>query len=357
MGYEVSRGDFDKILLELQKDYRVYVPKRLVGEGRYSDTDTIRYDGELTEEDLPRVVFDKKSTFSPREVILPLTRTVLYFFNGLEQMKDGEVTDPKPLLIFARACDIYSMIPNDDMFLKNGRHVDEYYEALRKKVHFALIECPEKGWDTCFCASMGGNKTDEYDFGVKVTSDKVSVEIKEPSMDKYFQGGKKADFKVTPVTENERKVRIPAIPDGKEGRVVANLLKEHPMWDTYRLRCIKCGSCTVACGTCTCFKTYDVKFDSSPEAGERRRVHASCMTDGFSTVAGGGQYRQSPGSRLCFKMLHKVYTHRARFGHDMCSGCGRCDERCPSRISFSTTINRAADAVDEINAQRAKENT
>ena len=79
--------------------------------------------------------------------------------------------------------------------------------------------------------------------------------------------------------------------------------------------------------------------------GERRRVSGSCMIDGYTDVAGGGQYRKTNGERMRFKVLHKIHDFRARTGYDMCVGCGRCDMVCPEYISFSNIINKVADAA------------
>ncbi len=49
-----------------------------------------------------------------------------------------------------------------------------------------------------------------------------------------------------------------------------------------------------------------------------------------------------------FKTLHKVFDYRARFGENMCVGCGRCDDVCPEYISFSRIINRLGEAMEEV---------
>ena len=91
----------------------------------------------------------------------------------------------------------------------------------------------------------------------------------------------------------------------------------------------------------------DVYYTENGKVGERRRVGASCMVDGYTNVAGGGQYRRTKGERMRFKVLHKIFDFRKRFGYDMCVGCGRCDMVCPEYISFSACINKVAKAVEE----------
>jgi anaerobic sulfite reductase subunit A len=92
----------------------------------------------------------------------------------------------------------------------------------------------------------------------------------------------------------------------------------------------------------------DIFYTDNKNAGERRRVWASCMVDGFTQVAGGGSYRIKNGQRMRFKVLHKVYDYKKRFGYHMCVGCGRCDDVCPEYISFSACINRLEKGMKEV---------
>ena len=95
---------------------------------------------------------------------------------------------------------------------------------MRERTKFILMECPEKGWDTCFCASMGTGSTDEYAFGVKFNGEEVLVETKDEAFNTYFVGNEEVEFLVTPVVENERVVRIPEIND-KETQIAVKSLE------------------------------------------------------------------------------------------------------------------------------------
>ncbi len=343
MGYALKLERLNDVLKELGKDYAVYAPKCFPKQGRYSDTDIIRYDRVETAQE---IVFDKKSTYAAKEVYHPITETVMYFTDG--DYKEKRMRDEKPILIFGRACDINAIKRFDDIYLKNGGFEDPYYKRVREKIKFAIIECPEHGWDTCFCVSMESNKTDDYVFGIKVDGENVSIEIKDDSFDKYFANNTPAEYKVKFVEKNERVVRIPDIPN----KEIQNKIKTLDMWKQFDKRCLMCGSCTVACSTCTCFTTYDTNYTPDTDAGERRRINASCHVDGFTDMAGGHSFRKKGGERMRFKVMHKIHDHKKRFGeYNMCVGCGRCDDRCPVFISFSTTVNRLADEVDKLNGK------
>ena len=97
-----------------------------------------------------------------------------------------------------------------------------------------------------------------------------------------------------------------------------------------------------------CFTMQDLYYSENGKVGERRRVWASCMVDGFTDVAGGGSYRKKNGERMRFKVLHKVLDYKQRNGYHMCVGCGRCDDICPEYISFSNCINKLQNAMTEV---------
>lgn len=340
MGYCVTKTDFDSLLKEMIKSYKIYAPKRFPKQGRYSDTDIIKYDRISS---LSEIVFDEKSDYAMREVLIPITETVLFFTDT--DYKESRVIDERPILIFARACDIHSIKRFDDIYLKNGGFEDSYYKRVRDKIKFILMECPNKGWDTCFCASMGTGEADEYIFGVKSQENNIMVEVKDPEFINIFKTFTETNFTISPVIENERVVRIPEI----SNKEIQLAVKSLDIWKEYDKRCLMCGSCTIACSTCTCFTTYDMNYSSDTDAGERRRISASCHVDGFTDMAGGHSFRKTAGERMRFKVMHKIHDHKKRFGDfQMCVGCGRCDDRCPVFISFSTTVNRLAGEVDKL---------
>ena len=90
------------------------------------------------------------------------------------------------------------------------------------------------------------------------------------------------------------------------------------LWKDYSSRCISCGRCNFVCPTCTCFTMQDLFYTDNGKVGERRRVWASCMVDGYTDVAGGGSYRKTNGERMRFKVMHKALDFKQRAGYQMC---------------------------------------
>lgn len=337
MGYKINQTKVNEILKELSKEYDIYAPKRFAKQGRYSDTDIIRYDIIEKAED---IVFDEKSDFPAKEVLSPITQTLFYFTE--DEYRESKVSSKK-ILIFMRPCDINAMEHQNKIYLQNGGFADLYYQRLQEKVKIVLMECTQ-GWDTCFCVSMGSNKTDDYAIAVRNEEDGWLVEVKDEAFKDVFTG-ENADFDVKFVEENELEVKIPEI----KNKAVLTKLKTHPMWKEFDSRCISCGACTIACATCTCFTTTDIIYGENHQVGERRRTAASCQIEGFTDMAGGHSFRPTAGDRMRYKVLHKFHDYKARFkDYHMCVGCGRCIDRCPEFISIAATVEKMGKAIEEI---------
>ncbi len=334
MGHKLNKNTFDSILENLAKDYILFAPTKFENAGRFSDTDVIRY-GQINNVD--EIELSEKSSFSYKEIVLPISQTLFHY-------TEDEVIEPKGrekgAIVFLRPCDLHSVKRLDEIYLTNGVG-DYYYNNLRKNLKFALIGC-EKSYKNCFCVSMETNRTTDYDFYFDVNGDDVLVDSKWEDLTKLINENQNTKEDVLPkfVDENETKVFTPKDVDPE--------LFESDIWEEYNARCIACGRCNFVCPTCTCYTMQDIFYEDNANAGERRRVWASCQVDGFSDMAGGHSFRKKNGQRMRFKVLHKVYDYKKRFGYHMCVGCGRCDDICPEYISFSNSINKLTKASKEV---------
>ena len=84
------------------------------GDGCFSDTDAVRY-GAL--DSFQELVWDKKSDYSFKEVLFPVSETILYFTEN--EMKVADQKEKKNL-IFLRSCDFHTLKRLDQMYLHNG---------------------------------------------------------------------------------------------------------------------------------------------------------------------------------------------------------------------------------------------
>lgn len=340
MGYSMTEQDMKNIFTEWEKEYIIYAPMVYKGAGAYSETDSIRY-GKI--KNVNEIEFQRKSDFSYKEILIPISQTLFYYTE--DSVKEAD-SPKKGAIIFLRSCDLHSVKRLDEIYLRNGAP-DYYYNTLRSKVKFILLGC-EKSFESCFCVDMGTNRSHSYDASLEYKNGSYYIDNQCKEWEDFFIKPTINEVLVTPsyVTENETKVNIP-------DNLSLDIMKSK-IWEEYDSRCINCGRCNFVCPTCTCFTMQDIFYTDNKKAGERRRVWASCMVDGFTQVAGGGSYRIKNGQRMRFKVLHKVYDYKKRFGYHMCVGCGRCDDVCPEYISFSACINKLEEGMKEVDAHDNK---
>ena len=155
MGKRLNSDEMQTIFEILQKSYDVYGPKIYQGTGCFSDTDIVRYGLLNSWEEL---VWDQKSDYSFKEVLFPVSETILYFTEDEMKTADGVA---RQRLIFLKSCDFHALKRLDEMYLKNGTE-DYYYRRMRENTVFAVMGCKESG-KNCFCVSMGTNRCEEYD--------------------------------------------------------------------------------------------------------------------------------------------------------------------------------------------------
>ncbi|KFX56921.1 anaerobic sulfite reductase subunit A [Clostridium botulinum] len=334
MGYKLKKTDVNNIFDNLLTEYDIYAPKLFLGEGTYSDTDRVRY-GKI--ENIDEIIFDRKAEYSSKEILLPISETLFFFTE--DEIKEASTTK-KSAIVFLRSCDLHAIKRMDDIYLKNGQE-DYYYKRLREKTKLFLMGC-EKSFEECFCVSMETNKTDEYSAYLKVIGDEVYIDAKEEEFIKLFSIGESLEVKPDFVGENNKKVSVPE-------NLSLDIINSK-MWEDYSARCIACGRCNFVCPTCTCNTMQDIFYSDNGKVGERRRVWASCQVDGFTEMAGGHTFRADKGQRMRFKVMHKVYDYKKKWGYHMCVGCGRCDDICPEYISFSNCVNKLENGMKEVSS-------
>jgi len=334
MGVQLNQFSFNQILTQWSQEYVIYGPKLFKGAGTYSDTDQVRY-GEISK--MEEVVWDKKSLFSFKETLLPITQTLFFFTE--DEVKEAKMNELQ-LMVILRSCDFHALRRLDEIYLRNGFE-DIYYQTFRQNTLFVVMGC-EESFDSCFCVSMKTNICTEYDAYLHLEKEFIELDIKNTQLLKGIDLEAYEAVAVKPkfVTENETSVNIPKKLDL---RIIYS-----DLWEQYSARCIGCGRCNFVCPTCTCFTMQDIFYQDNPNCGERRRVWASCQVDGYTEMAGGHQFRGNKGQRMRFKVMHKVYDFKKRNGYHMCVGCGRCDDVCPEYISFSNCVNQLSQAMDEV---------
>ncbi|MBQ9030257.1 MAG: anaerobic sulfite reductase subunit A [Parasporobacterium sp.] len=332
MGYCLEKTRMDEILAELSGSFHIYGPRLDARKKK------VRF-GKITS--VSQIVTDRQSDFSAKEVYYPISQVMFYFRE--DKVEVSELKDDRDILIFARACDLNAIRSLDHIFLKNGNAEDLFYSRIRSRVRFVLMECQES-FEHCFCASLGTNRAEGYAMAVRFRDEDLLVQSCDEKLNSFFEKEKSADYEVRFVEENQKKLRIPEI-----SRENLKQISDLPFWKKFDESCVSCSGCNTVCGTCSCFDTVDVVYDEGSNDGERRRVWSGCMLDDFTLTAGGSRARQTPGANMRFKLFHKFYDYKDRFGDGhMCVGCGRCDMQCPQEISFFDTVCELSDEINHM---------
>lgn len=372
--YRVDRGRLEEILDSLRKDYHIYGPKRFRDRGMRETDGLIRF---APLNSLDEIVNSEQSDFSPKEVFYPISQCIFRFDN--EEIIETVNNDPKGIIIFARPCDIEAVRRLDNIFLANGGSSDVYYKTARDKVKFFMIECAES-FENCTCVSTGTNRTENYSLALRLgdqsgytdehrkerelegVNDKrdngrrrhtIDIQIKDAEFLDLFEAEEEINYHPRFIENNTKVLNIPKIDDPSLLPAIYQL----EFWKEYIDKCISCGGCNTVCSTCSCYETVDFSEQEDFRKGERRRIWSSCMRPEFSKTAGGNVIRKQADTMMRFKVLHKIYDYKDRFGGDdhMCVGCGRCTKRCPEDISYIDTVNQLYDEVERIKEQRANE--
>lgn len=335
MGYVLSTDGFNQVMDSLKEKYRIYAPVKKTGEGRFTDTDVIRYD---FVESFDEIEMDERSDYSFKEILMPLSETMFFFTE--DEIREANFDD-RPVIVLMRSCDIHAVRRLDQMYTGNGPNNDWFYERRKDCIKFALIGCG-RACANSFCVDMGSNQTEDYIFSIDEIDGKIYSDVRDNEFIPAFEAAAESQQNVLPQHVDEAEFRV------ERPEEVPKAIYTDEMWNEYTKRCINCGRCNFVCPTCTCFTIQDLFYTDNGKVGERRRVNAACMVDGYTDVAGGLQFRKKNGERMRFKVLHKVYDFRKRFGYDMCVGCGRCDTVCPEYISFSHCVNKLNERVKEL---------
>lgn len=203
MGFFLAKDGVNAVLERWRDDYLIYAPVRMAGGGPYSDTDSIQY-GQIHR--VEEIVYDQKSRYSFKEILLPLSQTLFFFTE--DQIKEAEELK-KGAIIFLRSCDLHAVKRLDQVYLQNGFE-DYYYQRLRKRVKFVLMGC-QKAFENCFCVDMQTNIIDTYDASLEENGDGYVMDNHcaewESLLSKYSL--RQLDVRPSHVTETNVHVEIP----------------------------------------------------------------------------------------------------------------------------------------------------
>ena len=112
-GFVFLPKGFDEVVLNLGKKYRIYAPVLKAGEGRFTDTDVVRYD---FIKEAAEIELEKKSDYSFKEILTPLSQTLFFFTENEVNEADQDISE---VIVFLRSCDLNALKRLDQIYLHN----------------------------------------------------------------------------------------------------------------------------------------------------------------------------------------------------------------------------------------------
>ncbi len=104
-----------------------------------------------------------------------------------------------------------------------------------------------------------------------------------------------------------------------------------PLWERAARSCLACGTCAFACPTCHCF---DIQDEQAGSRGLRQKNWDACAFPLFTLHTSSHNPRPDQPSRWRQRLSHKFRYYPEKFGHVLCTGCGRCMRLCPAGMDL-----------------------
>jgi NAD-dependent dihydropyrimidine dehydrogenase PreA subunit len=296
-------------------------------------------------------IFERIKNFE--EIDLNFINTIFppkkYFLPHLENIFDykGNRTrvsyDETPRIIFGiRPCDVNCLSRYDKVFL-NEEFLDPYYFKRKENTLILSLNCSQAG-ENCFCTSLGTDKLNQGMFDLLFTEEEGEnylVEVGSKKGAKLINKNKK----LFSPTDEKPKIKLTC----KKKITEENLNKlndpknfNSKVWEEYAEKCLSCCSCTITCPTCTCFGLRDI-INLDLESGSRKREWQSCQLKVFTKVAGEYVFREERHKRLKHRIYHQLNYFKKKYGKNgknLCVGCGRCIENCPTNIDMTEILQK-----------------
>lgn len=280
----------------------------------------------------PDEIYLEKNTYFPLKKYFFTQRDVLFRFHKHNITVPKQKTPPR-VFFGVRMCDLNAVKHQDLVFIHDSQ--DPYYSERRKNSYLLGYHCNEAPSKWCFCESL--DLVDFFDLMFYDKGDHFLVEVGSEK-GKYLLNQFKRFFTKSNRLITQAEKKIPGA-DRLETKDIGPLY-DHPDWQKGVDLCLSCSACTALCPTCYCFDIHDEVTTADPEKGERIRQWSSCQVQEFTRVAGNHVFREKREERFKHRIYHQLDYFKEKYGVNLCVGCGRCIEGCPTRIDFVDIINK-----------------
>lgn len=284
---------------------------------------------------------------SPKTLAFPQSERMFLFSTdrGREDgfiLKEVQEGDEARLAFGIRPCDARAFLILDKVFLVQGAMEDPYYKRKRERMMLIGLGC-NMPCSTCFCHWTGGGPFSKEGLDVLMTDlgDRLLLEGVTERGKSLLAGW---DLEAAQPKYLEQASDLAQKAQSIMGQAVdPTLIRKKPLldvfgdayWERVHEPCIKCGTCTYLCPTCSCF---DIQDEVRGRCGLRGRNWDSCMFPLTTLHASGHNPRPTGKERFRQRFMHKLRYFLDDFGTIMCVGCGRCVQYCPVNIDIREII-------------------
>jgi len=316
--YKLEKKRLGSLLDSMMQSYELIAPvkKELVRFESIKDTGDI---------------YLEKNSYFPLKEFFFKKQEVILVYDG-KRFTSPKTETPERIFFGIRKCDLNAIHHQDKVFIEDAN--DPFYISARKKSYLIGYHCNEAPSEYCFCGSL--NLIDFFDLMIYDKHDYFLAEI----------GSDKGEFIVEKynnfftsanriITQEEKKIK-------NSSRLLnADIsdLYEHPDWKKGVSICLSCSACTALCPTCYCFDFHDEISTEDPNKSLRKRDWSSCQLPQFTRVAGEHIFRKEREERFKHRIYHQLEYFKQKYGINLCVGCGRCIEGCPTKIDFVKIVN------------------
>lgn len=324
----LKKIDLDAALALIARSGQLYVPGEVLGVSRF-----VGWGGET--------LFDYSNTvMPPKDILFPNTQVMYNYTTGVHASIEEVTQDTKQTVFGIRPCDMRGVECMDKVFLEKS-YTDSFYSRKRESTTFIALACTAPA-ATCFCDSMGIDPAAAPAADVLLREQKDSYEVTAQT-DKGREVIKLWGELLHESSENSKSSAAACTLKVKMNKDIPEKLSkmsEHTIWDSAGRACIGCATCTYACPTCYCF---DMSSDTHGSEGTAFRCWDSCMFSDYTRMAGGHNPRPTKKERVRNRYMHKLSYFHQRYGMVLCTGCGRCLEKCPQGLDITEFIDNVAE--------------
>lgn len=337
--YKIAKSDLGRLYEAIAANNSLYLPVKSAGQTNYAPwTDEAEVDIETL-----------KTVKSAKEAFFPQSETLYNCVKDGKKIKISlqEIINESFVIFGVKACDVRGIEVLDKVFLSDP--VDTFYAARREHGIIVAMACNEPEL-SCFCKVFGIDCSepngadvvtwlvgeDLYWKPVTEKGEALTEEVKSLLNDADETPVDKARDDIKAIVEKIPNMHLSLDGWGRDDKLERF---NSPIWEDLYKPCLACGTCTFVCPTCQC---YDIKDYDTGHGIQRYRCWDSCMYSDFTLMAHGNN-RTSQMQRFRQRFMHKlVYYPTNNDGMFSCVGCGRCVDKCPSKLNIVKVIKAFA---------------